>query len=361
MRATLLPDALAHTHTTPHAAVYLPTFCSFMRCVSLMSKALRILLLLGAGWCAGLSLCASAQEPLALPAYAPVVDPTGMLAEAEAAALAGKLRAFEKTYGPQVAVVLLATTQPEPLEDYANRLANTWKLGRKAIGDGVVIVLARDDRQVRIEVSRALEGALPDVVTGRILAQLVMPALKQGDIAGGLDRGVDALIAHMTQAEGPQVGTPSPNRLEAYLEAHKTEVAWTAAGLGGTIFILLMGLALAKVGGALAGFFLVVIGVLAGITGRQYQLHASSPGGTFLLAAFVFFAAFFAWGLLALVLLGRRGHDGGSNAVRTRHESSSDHDDRDDSGSSSDDRGSSSDDRSGGGGDYAGGGATGRW
>jgi len=329
-----------------------------------MSKALRVLLLLGAGWCAGLALSAAAQEPLALPAYAPVVDPTGMLAEAEAAALAGKLRAFDKTYGPQVALVLLASTKPEPLEDYANRLANTWKLGRAGIGDGVVIVLARDDRQVRIEVSRALEGVLPDVVAGRVLGQVVMPALKQGDIAGGLDRGLDALIAHMVQAEGPQVGTPAPNRLEVYLEAHKTEVAWTAAGLGGTLFILLMGLALAKVGGMLAGFFLVAIGVLAGITGRQYTLHADGRGGSLLLGAFVFFALLFAWSLLALVLFGRKGNDGGSNAGPTRRDSSSDlddHLDRDDSSSSSDDGGGSSDDRSGGGGDYAGGGATGRW
>ncbi|MBT9525378.1 MAG: TPM domain-containing protein [Rhizobacter sp.] len=324
-----------------------------MRSLSLTSKFLRILLLLAAGWCAGLAVSAAAQEPLALPAYATVVDPTGMLVEAEAAALAGKLRAFEKTYGPQVAVVLLASTKPEPLEDYANRLANTWKLGREGIGDGVVIVLARDDRQIRVEVSRALEGALPDVVVGRILTEVMMPSLKQGDIAGGLVRGVDALIAHMTQAEGSQVSTPSRNRLEVYLEAHKTEVAWTAAGLGGTIFVGLMGLALAKVGGVLAGFFLVVIGVLAGITGRQYQLHANGTGGTFLLVAFVFFTAFFAWGLLALVLLGRRGDDGGANAGPTRHEPSSERDDRDDTGSS--------DDRSGGGGDYAGGGATGRW
>jgi uncharacterized protein len=324
-----------------------------MLCIALMSKTLRILLLLAAGWCAGMGLCTAAQEPLALPAYAPVVDPTGMLVEADAAALAGKLRAFEKTYGPQVAVVLLASTKPEPLEDYANRLANTWKLGREGVGDGVVIVLARDDRQIRIEVSRALEGALPDVVVGRILTEVVTPALKQGDIAGGLDRCVDALIAHLTQAEGSQVSKPSRNRLEAYLEAHKTNVAWTTAVLGGTIFIGLMGLALAKVGGVLAGFFLVVIGVLAGITGRQYQLHADGPGGMFLLAAFLFFLVFFAWGLLALVLIGRRGHDG-SNAGPTRRESSSDCDDRDNSSSSSDDR-------SGGGGDYAGGGATGRW
>jgi len=328
---------------------------------ALVSKALRILLLFSASGWACLALPAMAQQSLVLPVYAPVVDPTGMLAEAEATALAGKLRAFEKTYGPQVAVVLLATTKPEPVEDYANRLANTWKLGRVGIGDGIVIVLARDDRQARIEVSRALEGVLPDVVVGRILGQVVMPALKQGDIAGGLDRGVDALIARMTQAEGPQVGTPSPNRLETWLGRHQTEVAWTAAGLGGTIFVLLMGVALAKVGGVLAGFFLVVIGALAGITGRQYQLHADGTGGSLRLGAFVFFAAFFAWGLVALMLFGRKSRDGGSNAGSTRRHGSNDRDDRDDSGSSSDDRSSAPDDHSGGGGDYAGGGATGRW
>jgi len=325
--------------------------------VLLISKTLRILFLL---W-AGMALLARAQEPLALPAYAPVVDPTGMLTEAEAAALAGKLREFEKTYGPQVAVVLLATTKPEPVEDYANRLANTWKLGRAGIGHGVVIVLARDDRQVRIEVSRALEGVLPDVVAGRVLNQLVMPALKQGDIAGGLNRGVDAVITHMTQAEGPQVGRSSPNRLEAWLEKHKKEAAWAGAGLGGAIFILLMGFALAKVGGVLAGFFLAVIGVLAGIIGRQYQLHEDGTGGSLLLGAFVFFAVFFVWGMLALVLFSRKSTDGVSNAGPTHRDRLSDNDDRNDSRSSSDDSSGTQDDHSSSGGDYAGGGATGRW
>jgi uncharacterized membrane protein YgcG len=125
--------------------------------------------------------------------------------------------------------------------------------------------------------------------------------------------------------------------------------------------ILLMGFALAKVGGVLAVFFLVVIAVLAGITGRQYLLHSDGTGGSLLLGALAFFAAFFAWGFVALLLFGRKGGDGGSNTGPTRRDESNDRDDHDDTGSSSDDSSSAPDDRSGGGGDYAGGGATGRW
>ena len=121
------------------------------------------------------------------------------------------------------------------------------------------------------------------------------------------------------------------------------------------------GFALAKVGGVLSVFFLVVIAVLAGVTGRQYQLHSDGTGGSLLLGAFVFFSVFFAWGGVALLLFGRKGGDGRSNAGSTRRDESNDRDDRDDTGSSPDDSSSAPDDRSGGGGDYAGGGATGRW
>src|SRR5262245_6883924 len=93
----------------------------------------------------------------------PVTDLTGTLSAAEIAALEAKLRAFEANKGSQVAVLLVPTTQPETLEQYSIRVAEAWKLGRRGINDGVLLLVAKDDRGVRIEVGYGLEGALPDV------------------------------------------------------------------------------------------------------------------------------------------------------------------------------------------------------
>ena len=159
---------------------------------------LRAMLLLGllAGWlAAGL---AQAQDVQPVPALqARVVDTIGWLSAAEREALERKLAAFEAEAGPQIVVLLVATTQPEDIASYAQRVADTWKIGRRAVGDGVLLVAARDDRKLRIEVAKALEGAVPDLAARQIITQQISPAFKRGEVAAGLGAGVDALMARI--------------------------------------------------------------------------------------------------------------------------------------------------------------------
>jgi uncharacterized protein len=153
---------------------------------------------------------------LAVPALsAHVMDTTGTLNAQQVQALEAKLSAFEQSRGAQVVLLLVPTTQPEDIASYANRVANTWKIGRKEIGDGLLLVVAKNDRTVRIEVAKTLEGAIPDLAAKRIIEQAITPRFRQGDFAGGLDAGVDqisklisgeALPAPTAQAGGGQSG-----------------------------------------------------------------------------------------------------------------------------------------------------------
>jgi uncharacterized protein len=123
-----------------------------------------------------------------------VVDTTGTLTSEQRGALTRKLAEFEATRGTQIVVVMIGTTHPEAIEEYANRMSNLWKIGRHDVGDGVVLFVAKDDHKLRIEVSRALEGAVPDLAAKRVIDQAITPRFKQGDFAGGIGSGVDRLI-----------------------------------------------------------------------------------------------------------------------------------------------------------------------
>ena len=106
--------------------------------------------------------------------------------------------AFEQTKGTQIAILMVPTTQPEDIASYANRVGNAWKIGRKGMGDGVLLVVAKDDRKVRIEVAKTLEGAIPDLAAKQIIDEAITPNFRKGDFAGGLHAGVDQLIARIT-------------------------------------------------------------------------------------------------------------------------------------------------------------------
>jgi len=123
-----------------------------------------------------------------------VVDTTGTLTTAERAALEQKLAAFERRKGSQIAVLLVKTTEPEALEQYSLRVAEAWQIGRGKVDDGIVFVVAKDDRRMRFEVGYGLEGAVPDALAKRIIAERITPRFAAGDFAGGLNDGVDALI-----------------------------------------------------------------------------------------------------------------------------------------------------------------------
>jgi len=141
---------------------------------------------------------------LAVPALSGhVVDTTASLSAADRQALDARLAAFEQQRGTQIVVLLVPTTQPEDIASYANRVANTWKIGRREIGDGLLLIVALNDRKVRIEVAKTLEGAIPDLAAKRIIDSAITPAFKQGDYLGGLNAGVAQLMAAVTGEKLP--------------------------------------------------------------------------------------------------------------------------------------------------------------
>ena len=140
-----------------------------------------------------------------------VVDSTATLTPAQVQALSTKLEAIETQRGSQVVVLIVASTQPEDISSYAHRVADAWKIGRREVGDGVLVVVAKNDRKVRIEVAKALEGAVPDIAAGRIVTEQIAPAFKAGDYAGGLNAAVDRL-AQRIAGEGLAGPTPRDAR-----------------------------------------------------------------------------------------------------------------------------------------------------
>jgi uncharacterized protein len=128
------------------------------------------------------------------PLEARVTDLTGTLTAAQQSALEEKLAAFERRKGAQIAVLILPTTEPEDIAQFGIRLAEAWKIGRSAPDDGAILIVAKDDRAMRIEVGRGLEGALTDVTSSRIVNDTIAPLFKQGDFNGGVNAGLDQMI-----------------------------------------------------------------------------------------------------------------------------------------------------------------------
>ncbi len=123
-----------------------------------------------------------------------VVDQTGVLSAQQSSTLEQTLQAFEARKGSQIAVLIVPTTAPETIEQYGIRVADQWKLGRKKIDDGAILLIARDDHTLRIEVGYGLEGALTDATSERIISEIIVPRLRQGDFYGGISAGVDQII-----------------------------------------------------------------------------------------------------------------------------------------------------------------------
>jgi len=123
-----------------------------------------------------------------------VTDLTATLSAGQITALESKLAALEAEKGSQLAVLILPTTQPEDIAQFGIRLADAWKIGRKKIDDGVILIVAKDDRKLRLEVGYGLEGAIPDAIAKRVISEIITPYFKTGDFAGGIDAGVTQLI-----------------------------------------------------------------------------------------------------------------------------------------------------------------------
>ncbi len=124
-----------------------------------------------------------------------VTDLTATLNAEQISALETKLAAFETKKGSQIAVLILPSTQPEAIEAFGIRVADTWKIGRKNVDDGVILIVTKDDRKLRLEVGRGLEGVIPDAIAKRVLAETIKPHFKTDDYAGGIDAGVTQIIA----------------------------------------------------------------------------------------------------------------------------------------------------------------------
>ena len=137
-----------------------------------------------------------------------VTDLTGTLSAQEQTQLEQKLAAFEQQKGSQIAVLIVPTTQPEDIAQYAIRAAEKWKIGREKVDDGLLLLVAKDDRKMRIEVGYGLEGAVPDLYAKRIISEVIGPQFKQGNFYGGIDAGVDQLIGLVS---GESLPAPQAN------------------------------------------------------------------------------------------------------------------------------------------------------
>ena len=159
-------------------------------------KRLRIRLA-GAVACAALLLATtvSAQDLAPIPALdTPVVDTTGTLDAAARARLEAQALDLQSRKGSQLQVLVVPTTHPEDIAQYAVRVFDQWRLGREGVDDGVLLLVAKDDRRVRIEVGYGLEGAIPDATASRVVQEYLVPRFREGDYAGGIEQATGALV-----------------------------------------------------------------------------------------------------------------------------------------------------------------------
>jgi uncharacterized protein len=242
-------------------------------------------------WLIGLGLNALAQGLLAIPKLsARVTDLTGTLTAEQQSALEQKLAAFEAAKGAQLAVLIVPTTKPEEIEQYSIRVVDQWKLGRgtvngKRVDDGALLIIAKDDHRIRIEVGYGLEGVLTDAMSNRIISETITPAFREGNFYGGIDGGLDQM---MKLVEGEALPPPEhawqsgrrgrgsalfPELLFAVLVGsvvlrgifgRTLGSAFTGAGAG--LLVYLAGFALAFAGVAAVGAFLLTL--LMGAAGR---------------------------------------------------------------------------------------------
>jgi uncharacterized protein len=271
-----------------------------------------------------------------------VVDQTNTLNAGYIDTLNQRIRSFEQRKGSQIAILIVPTTQPETIEQYSIRVAETWKIGRKKIDDGALLVIAKNDHKLRIEVGYGLEGALTDVTARRIIDEVIAPRFKEGDFAGGIGDGLTRMIGVI---DGEPLPAPKPEA------SHGQNVDWIS-GLSDFWPFILVGALM------IGGFLRAVFGRLLG---------ASAAGGVFAVIGWLVVGSLIAGAVIGgvaflLVLIvgdsaslgvsprgGRRGGGDWSSGWSSG------------SGGSGWSSGSSSSDSGGGGGSFGGGGASGSW
>jgi len=238
-----------------------------------------LLLAFALGW----SLFAAAQVAVP-PLTGHVTDQTGTLSAEQKAALEQTLSAFEARKGSQLAVLLMASTAPEEIEQYALRVAEQWKLGRKKIDDGAILVVAKNDHSLRIEVGYGLEGALSDATSKRIISEIILPRFKNQDFYGGISAGVDQIIRVI---DGEPLPPPKKQPAGSFgdIEQYAPVLFILALALGSVLRA-----PLGRVGGALvtggvvallAWFFVGALSIvlIAGVIGLLVTLFGGGLGG----------------------------------------------------------------------------------
>ena len=245
--------------------------------------------LLLAVWLPFASLAAWAQggvQPVP-PLTAHVMDGTGTLTTEQKAALEAKLTAFEQSRGAQVVMLMVPTTQPEDIAAYAQRVGDSWKIGRKDIGDGLLLVVAKNDRTVRIETTKALEGAIPDLAASQIIETALTPRFRQGDFAGGLDAAADQIMARITgeKLPAPQQGNAGRSGGGGFDWTTLAVFLFFAVPIGGRVLSSVLGRKLGSMAtggavGVLAWLFTssLIIGGIAALAGMVFALISGLGG-----------------------------------------------------------------------------------
>lgn len=157
-------------------------------------------------------LAAPVWAQVAVPDYSRrVIDLTATLSADQLAALESKLATFEASKGSQIAVLIVPTTEPEDIAQFGIRVAEAWKSGRASVDDGVILIVAKNDRKLRVEVGYGLEGAIPDAIAKRVISETITPYFKSGDFFGGIDAGVTQLMALI---EGESLPPPQAQKTQ---------------------------------------------------------------------------------------------------------------------------------------------------
>jgi uncharacterized protein len=248
-----------------------------------------------------LLLAGAAQAEVAVPALsARVTDLTSTLSSQQIQTLESRLAVFEAKKGAQIAVLILPTTQPETIEQYGIRVAEGWKLGRKGVDDGVLLLVAKEDRAMRIEVGYGLEGALNDATANRIVEEIIVPFFKLGEFYQGIDAGSAAII-RVVEGEPlpkPQRGTSGDKGdiesllliafgavvvvggLLRALLGRLPAALLTGGGLGLVAWLTAVPLLMALMAGAMAFVFVLLGGTRHGFGGHRGG-HGGFGGGGF--------------------------------------------------------------------------------
>jgi len=241
------------------------------------------------------AFCADVTEPIPVPTLsAHVIDQTGTLTADERARIDRKLADFEAKRGSQVVVLLVPSIGHEVIEDFATRVTDAWQLGRKGVDDGVLFVIAKQERKMRIHTGRGVQGTLTDVLSKRIVADIVAPKFRTGDFSAGIEEGTDAILKAI---EGENLALPAkkPQRKVDTVSSYG-DFVWIAFFIVPVVAMILRGLV-----GRFAG---------AGLTGGVTGLAAGWLFGSLAFGVFAAIAAF-VFGLFAGTGAGRGVRTGG--------------------------------------------------